>query len=117
MSAKTIVFRKLVVAASAAAVLMGAAGAAYAANRHVLVVNDTNHTLTNLYASSVRDSEYHGDWLGRATLSPGESVVIDFDDGRGTCRMDVKALFSDETNVQQHDFNVCTRTTMRFTGN
>jgi hypothetical protein len=31
--------------------------------------------------------------------------------------MDVKALFSDDTNVQQHDFNVCTQTTMRFTGN
>jgi hypothetical protein len=99
-----------------AAIAIATASNAAAANRHVLVVNETNHTLTNLYASSINDSHYHGDWLGRSVIRPGESLVIDFDDGAGACLMDVKGVFSDETSVTNR-YNVCTGEEMTFTGN
>jgi hypothetical protein len=108
--------RGLSIAVATIAVATASASSAAAANRHVLVVNETNHTLTNLYASSVRDNRYHGDWLGRSVIHPGESLVVDFDDGSGACLMDVKGVFSDETSVTNR-YNVCTGAEMTFTGN
>jgi len=105
-----------VIAAVAAATLFAASATnAAAADRRVVVVNDTNHTLTNLFASSVRDNRYHGDWLGRSVLHPGESVVVDFDDGSGACLMDVKGVFSDHTSVTNR-YNVCNGSEMTFSG-
>ena len=108
--------RGLVVAAAAAATLAASATSAAASDRRVTVVNDTNHTLTNLYASSVSDGRYHGDWLGRSVLRPGESIVVDFDDGTGACLMDVKGVFSDNTYVTNR-YDVCRGSEMDFTGN
>ncbi|MGA0603497.1 hypothetical protein ACO2Q3_22505 [Caulobacter sp. KR2-114] len=108
--------RGVVVAFAAAAVFAASATSAAAADRRVVVVNDTNHTMTNLYASSVRDSRYHGDWLGRSVLRPGESMVVDFNDGSGACLMDVKGVFSDHTSATNR-YNVCRGSEMDFTGN
>ena len=104
-----------IAAIAAASATLLTAGAAAAADTRVVVVNSTNHTLTNLYASSVRDSRYHGDWLGDIVLAPGEWTTVDFDDGDGSCLMDVKGHFSDGDNVEQR-FNVCTESRMEFTG-
>lgn len=103
-------------AVAIAAIAVATASSAAAANRHVLVVNETNHTLTNLYASSVNDSRFHGDWLGRSVIHPGESLVVNFDDGGGACMMDVKGVFSDETTVTDR-YNVCVGAELTFTGN
>jgi hypothetical protein len=113
MSSKLI--RGLSIALAAVAITAGSAGAASAANREVTVVNSTDHTMTNLFASSVRDNRYHGDWLGRGVIHAGYEATIDFDDGTGACLMDVKAVFSDRTSVTGR-YNVCTGSTMRFTG-
>lgn len=107
---------KIIAAAIAAAVFAASATSAAAADRRVVVVNDTNHTLTNLYASSINDRHFHGDWLGRSVLHPGESVEVDFDDGSDACLMDVKGVFSDHTSVT-HRYNVCRGAEMDFTGN
>ncbi len=114
MTAKTI--RSLITAAAAVTLLAASATSAAAADRRVVVVNETNHTLTNLYASSVRDSRYHGDWLGRTVLHPGESMVVNFNDGTGSCLMDVKGVFSDHTYVANR-YNVCRGSEMTFSGN
>jgi hypothetical protein len=95
---------------------LAAASSAAAANYSVLVVNNTNHTLTNLYASSIHDSNYHGDWLGRYVLHPGESITINFDDGDGSCLFDVRGEFNDNTYVQQHSVNVCSDYRLTFNG-
>lgn len=86
------------------------------ANRRMLVVNVTNHILTNLYASSVNDPNYHADWLGTHVLAPGESAVVNFEDGAGTCEMDVKGVFSDGGSAT-NTYNVCAETEVDFTGN
>ncbi len=114
MTSKTI--RGLVTAAAAIALLAASATSAAAADRRVVVVNETNHTLTNLYASGVDDSQFHGDWLGRQVLRPGQSMVVDFDDGTGACLLDVKGVFSDHTTVTNR-YDVCSGSQMEFTGN
>ncbi len=86
------------------------------ANRRMLVVNVTNHTLTNLYASSVNDASYHADWLGTRVLGPGETAVVNFEDGTGACEMDVKGVFSDG-GTATNTYNVCADTEIDFTGN
>ena len=104
MSAKS----KIVGLVGLAAASIGALAVATSAGAYdvghdtrVLVVNSTNHTLTNLYASRASDPRFHGDWLGSDELAPGQSMVIDFDDGANSCLMDVKGVFSDNTYVQR----------------
>jgi hypothetical protein len=105
-------------AAALASISLGlaAAGSAAAADYSVLVVNNTNHTLTNLYASSINDPNYHGDWLGRYVLHPGQSITINFNDGAGSCLFDVRGNFNDSTYVQQHGVNVCSDARITFNG-
>jgi hypothetical protein len=86
------------------------------ANRRMLIVNVTNHTLTNLYASSVNDPSFHADWLGDRVLAPGESAIVNFEDGTGACMMDVKGVFSDG-GTANNSYNVCAETEIDFTGN
>jgi hypothetical protein len=107
---------RVAVAAVTAISLAAAAGSASAARRSVLVVNETNHTMTNLYASSIHDPNYHGDWLGRYVLHPGQSIVINFSDGTGSCLFDVRGEFNDNTYVQRHGVNVCRDYRLTFNG-
>jgi hypothetical protein len=108
-------------AAAFGVVVLAVAGAnattAAAADHRVLVINSTNHTMTNLYASRISDSNFHGDWLGRWALAPGARMVINFRDGTGACRFDVLARFSDGDRVTRRDFNVCAESRMNFVGN
>jgi hypothetical protein len=109
--------RAAVLGAATLAIFAASAGSAAAYDHRVRVINSTNHTLTNLYASRISDRRFHGDWLGRYSLAPGASMVINFSDGSGSCRFDVKARFSDSDEVVRHDFNVCAETRMNFVGN
>lgn len=117
MSAKQNIVRGIALFAAALTIVTATAGTAAAANRNVLVKNSTNHTLVKLYASRTDDSNFHGDWLGNDVLEPGQSTVINFNDGTGACAFDVKGMFNDDTSVQQHNFNVCVEPVMNFTGN
>jgi hypothetical protein len=116
MPAKIKLAQVAAVAVSVLSIGLAAAGSAAAANRSVLVINDTNHVMTNLYASNTSDPNYHGDLLGRDVLSPGESVVINFTDGAGACFFDVRGDFNDSTYVQRHSVNVCSDYRLIFNG-
>jgi hypothetical protein len=116
VSYKHSIVRRLALAAAALTISVTAAGTAAAADRHVNVVNATNHTMTRFYASNISDPRFHSDILGSDVLRPGSQWRVNFDDGTGACLFDVKAVFSDGEEVTQSRFNVCTETTMRFTG-
>jgi hypothetical protein len=117
MSIKSNLVRGAAVAVAALTVLAASATSAAAADRRVVVVNSTEHTLVRLYASNTNDPNYHNDLLGSYVMRPGASTTMDFDDGTGSCWFDVKGVFSDGDKVERHNFNVCTETEMRFTGN
>jgi hypothetical protein len=105
-------------AAASLAALAIAAGADAASRRdtRVLLVNDTDHALTRLYASPVGDSYYNGNALFDRTLAPGQSLLMDFDFGARRCLIDVKAGFDDDSYRVKHGFNVCTQATLTFSG-
>lgn len=100
---------------SVAAIAIGAATGASAADRRVRIVNETNHTLVHLYGAG-RVYNTYTDWLGRYTLAPGASIVIDFNDGTGDCQMVLMGQFNDGDRVTNRSFNVCTETRLTYTG-
>ncbi len=117
MSVKSNIARAVAVLAAAATLTAVSATTASAANRYVLVVNHTNHTLTRLYAAGRVYEGGYTDWLGRSTLAPGASMIINFNDGSGYCRMNMVGEFSDGDTVSQSGFNVCVEPRLEFTGN
>ena len=117
MSIKQNILRGAALVSAIMSITAVSAGSAAAADRRVVVINETNHNLVNLYASRTGDRYYHEDHLGRAILAPGQSVVLDLADDSDACSMDIKAVFSDGDKVEKAAFDVCTRSEMRFTGN
>lgn len=82
-------------------------GAAQAADRRVELVNAARVDLREFYASNTKRSSWEEDILGRDTLSPGESVMINIDDGSGACRFDFLAVMANGSKVEKRDVNVC----------
>ena len=83
MNSKSNLVRGLAVAVAALAVTVATTSTAAAADRRVTVINETNHTMTRLYASNSADPNFHNDLLGDYVMRPGGSVTLDFDDGTG----------------------------------
>ena len=69
-------------------------------------------TLLNVFAVP---SQYNAqdpggkDWLV-GTLAPGQNQNINFDDGRGTCVCDLRAIGTQNSRWTKRDFNVCGET-------
>lgn len=81
--------------------------AAFAQNRVVQIINDTNVTMTHFYATNRDQSNWGGDWFGNSVLPGGNSVNLNIDDGTGYCVYDFRALFADGDEVTRYGFNVC----------
>jgi hypothetical protein len=95
--------------------LMGAlaAGAspAHAFDRHVVLTNNTHHTIISFYASNVTRPTWEEDILGSRVLPPGRSVNIDLTDGSGQCRFDFKTVLDNNTGVVSRNVDVCSVST------
>jgi len=90
-------------------------GAASAEDRKVRIINETSFTITHFYGSNVGEDDWQEDILGQDVLPPGESVVINFDDGSGYCKYDFKAQFEDNHEVIKNNIDVCEISSFRFT--
>lgn len=99
----------------AAAWLVGAAGAHAAEDRHVKIINETDHTMVRFYASNVAAKSWEEDILGQSVLKPGEDVRINIDDGSGHCLYDFRAVFDDGQSLEKHNVNVCEISSYRYT--
>jgi hypothetical protein len=88
---------------------------ASAADRRVKIVNGTSVAMTEFYASNAGTDEWEEDILGEDVLGPGESVMVDIDDGSGYCRFDFKGVFDDGTDAVKRKVDVCTVATFTFT--
>ena len=80
---------------------------AYAANRHVDIVNKTGKTLKHFYASTTGTDSWEEDILGRDVIADGETFDIDVDDGSGACKYDFKAVFENGASSVHNNVNVC----------
>ncbi len=110
---------KKIRAVMAAAVLIGsslvAVSSASAEDRRVRIINETNHTIVRFYASNVSQNDWEEDILGRDVLRPGQSVVINVDDGSGYCKYDFKAVFDDGDSLVRNNVDVCKISSYRYT--
>lgn len=96
--------RLLLVAIAAISML---ASPALAANRKVDVINKTGSTMTSFFASSTGTDNWEEDMLDNDTLTNGETLEADIDDGTDACIYDFKAVFSDGSSVTKQKVNVC----------
>ena len=105
----------LLAALGAAGLLLLAAEAATAANRHVDTVNKTGMAIKHFYASTTGTDECEEDILGRDVIEHGETFDINIDDGSGACRYDFKAVFENGQSLVRNNVNVCQISTFTYT--
>ncbi|MES2034428.1 MAG: hypothetical protein V4466_09650 [Pseudomonadota bacterium] len=104
----------LAVAIFAGVSLLSAAQAS-AEDRRVRIINETRHTIVKFYASNVSAGTWEEDILGRDVLRPGQSVVVNADDGSGYCLYDFKAVFDDGDELVKSRVDVCKIESYRYT--
>jgi hypothetical protein len=88
------------------------AEAAY--NRHVTIINNTSYAMVRFFGSNTGTDAWEEDILGVDVLYPGQSVVVNFNDGTGFCRFDFKAVFEGGMAVVDNGLDVCTITYHRY---
>ena len=76
-------------------------------NRRVRIHNNTGWTMLRFYASDSRVDSWEEDMLGRGTLAAGNSIMMNIDDGSGTCVYDFKAEFTNGQELTRFNVNVC----------
>jgi hypothetical protein len=100
--------------ALAAAALVALAGTANAApdgkNRKVTVENLSSQTVRELYASPVTAKTWEEDLLGQRTLTAGQSLSANIDNGTDQCYYDLKAVLANGKTYEQRKINVCAAT-------
>lgn len=83
-------------------------------NRRVRMINATSYTIERMYGSNVSRRSWEEDVLGDGVLRPGNSVVVNWDDGSCYCEFDFKAVYSDGDTSTKHGVDVCRLETFRF---
>ena len=91
------------------------ATSAHAADRHVRIINATEHTMVRFYASNIDADDWQEDILGDSVVRPGDDVNINIDDGSGHCRFDFRAVFDDGEATVKHNIDVCSISSFRYT--
>ncbi|MBL1436269.1 MAG: hypothetical protein COB08_008735 [Rhodobacteraceae bacterium] len=76
-------------------------------NRWMTIENTSSETMTEFYASNDGQNSWGRDWLGRNVLYGGQNIELNFDDGSGYCSWDMKAIFSDGSEVLWNRVDVC----------
>ncbi len=80
---------------------------AQAWDRSVLVTNEARIAIVEVYAANAGSGDWQQDILGEDFLQPGQSVLINIDDGMAYCRYDFKTVFDDGTSVVCRNVEVC----------
>lgn len=101
--------------AAFAAVTLLSSGQALAEDRHVRIINETEHVMVRFYASNISENDWQEDILGQRILASGASVNINIDDGTGYCLYDFKAVFDDGEELVRKKIDVCKISSYRFT--
>lgn len=107
--------RGVAAAALTAVLALLASDPAAAEDRRVKVINETSYTVVEFYGSNAGSRSWEEDVLGEDVLLPGQSVIVNFDDGSGYCRFDFLARFEDGDEVEKHDIDVCEIGVFRLT--
>lgn len=97
-----------VAAVSLLLMLQSAVGPPAGSERRVVLTNNTRHPIAEIYVSDDDGADnWHDDLLGSEFLLPGESVTIDVDDRNGNCKVDVKAVLDNGSDLINRGVNAC----------
>jgi hypothetical protein len=99
--------RVLVSAAVAAGMLVGSSTFGEALDRRVRIINNTSEVMMKFQASNRDSRSWEEDILGRDVLRPGQSVMININDGTGYCVFDFRATFRSGATATRRQVNVC----------
>ena len=78
-----------------------------ALDRRVKVINNSSSTMTKFQASNKASKSWEEDILGSDILKPGQSVVVNINDGTGYCVFDLRATFKGGATVVRRNINIC----------
>jgi hypothetical protein len=81
--------------------------AASAQDRRVRIINASNVTVNSFHASNNKRRSWEEDILGSSVLAPGQSIMVNINDGTGACMFDFKAVLANGRNVESYGMNVC----------
>ena len=97
-----------VVAASLLFLSQSAVGPpAHRGGPHVTLTNNTGHPIVEIYVSDDGANRWQEDRLGSEFLLPGRSAFFDVDDRNGNCRVDVKAVLDNGSDLIRRTVNAC----------
>ena len=82
-------------------------------DRTIIVVNNSRSTVIEVNATNHRNTSWGSDLLP-GTLSPGEQVTLNMDDGSCRCRMDLRAKSDRDTKWERFGMDVCSSETWRL---
>jgi hypothetical protein len=80
---------------------------AAAQDRRVRIINGTNTIVNSFFASNTKRRSWEEDILGKSVLQPGQSVIVNIDDGSGSCMFDFRAVLVNGRRVEMFNVNVC----------
>lgn len=90
-----------------AAMILTVASPALAVDRRVRIHNDTGMTLYRFYSTNSGATKWGRDVMGSATLPSGRYMTMNFDNDKGYCLFDFRAIFEDGTELTRANVNVC----------
>jgi hypothetical protein len=100
--------KAILIAIAGAAVLAGPAAAAPdGKNRKITVLNLSTSTMRELYASPITATTWEEDLLGQRTLTSGQSISANIDNGTTECYYDLKAVMANGKAWEHRKVNVC----------
>ncbi len=88
---------------------------ARAEDRRIRLINESSYTIEEFHASNVSRRGWEEDILGRRVLKPGQSIVINLNDGSGYCRFDFLTVMSNGAKIEKRNVDVCKLETYRIT--
>lgn len=99
---------KLLSAAAVAAAVLFTPALSAAAQQDFKLTNKTGYTISEVYVSPAKASDWQEDVMGDDTLEDGQAVDISFNRASPSCVWDLKVVYDDNTSAEWSNFNLCT---------
>ena len=84
-----------------------AADPAHALDRRIKLINASSYNIVEFHASNINRHSYEENILNNRIIRPGESIVVDLNDGTDMCQFDFLTVMSNGAKVEKKDVDVC----------